>query len=149
MDRPFVAENARERERMRFLVERLTDEDLRLPLGVDWTIAIALAHLAFWDQRSLFLLKKWKNSGVVEPTTIDIDVTNDSLLSTWRALAPRAAAKLAVSSAGAIDRELDEASSELITKIEGLGEKFRLYRSIHRKQHLDEIEEVLRNEANT
>ena len=149
MDRPFVAENARERERMRFLVERLTDEDLRLPLGVDWTIAIALAHLAFWDQRSLFLLKKWKNSGVVELTTIDIDVTNDSLLSTWRALSPRAAANLAVSSAGAIDPELDCTSPDLIAKIEGLGEKFRLYRSIHRKQHLDEMEEVLRNKADT
>ena len=149
MDRPFVAENARERERMSSLVGRLTDEDLSLPLGVDWTIAIALAHLAFWDQRSLFLLKKWKNIGIVEATTIDIDVTNDSLLSTWRALSPRVAAKLAVSSAEAIDRELEETSSDLIAKIEGLGEKFRLYRSIHRKQHLDEIEEVLGNKANT
>ncbi len=78
-------------------------------------------------------MRKWKKSGVVEPSPIDIDVTNDSLLSIWLAIPPRAAANLAVSSAKEIDRELEEASSDLITKIESLGEKFRLYRSIHRK----------------
>jgi hypothetical protein len=142
MERPFVAENAKERERLRSLVERLTDKELSLPLGDDWTIAVTLAHLSFWDQRILFLMRKWKKSGV-EPSSIDIDVTNDSLLSLWLALPPRKAANLAISSAKAIDRELEEASSDFITEIEGLGEKFRLYRSIHRKLHLDQIEEVL------
>jgi len=143
MDRPFVAENAKERERLISLVTRLTDEELRLPLGNGWTIAVALAHLAFWDQRSLFLMRKWKKSGV-ELSPIDIDLTNDSLLSLWLALPPRAAADLAVSSAEAIDRELQEAASDLISAIEGLGEKFRLYRSSHRKMHLDQIDERLR-----
>jgi hypothetical protein len=61
----------------------------------------------------------------------------------WLALPPRAAANLAVSSAEEIDRELEEAPSDLITKIESLGENFRLYRSIHRKLHLDEVVEHL------
>ena len=142
MERPFVAENAKERERLRSLVERLTDKELSLPLGDDWTIAVTLAHLSFWDQRILFLMRKWKKSGV-EPSSIDIDVTNDSLLSLWLALPPRKAANLAISSAEATDRELEEASSDFINEIEGLGEKFRLYSSIHRKLHLDEIEELL------
>ena len=149
MDRPFVSENAKERERLSSLVERLTDEELCLSLKANWTIAVALAHLSFWDQRSLFLLRKWKKTGVVEPTIIDIDVTNDSLLSTWLALPPRAAANLAFSSAEEIDRELEEASPDLITKIESLGEKFRLDRSIHRKLHLDEIEEILSKKDKT
>jgi len=149
MDRPFVAENTKERERLISLVGNLTDEELSLPLGDDWTIAVALGHLSFWDQRSLFLMRKWKKSGVVEPSPIDIDVTNDSLLSIWLAIPPREAANLAVSSAEEIDRELEEASSDLITKIESLGEKFRLYRSIHRKLHLDEIEDILSNMAKT
>ena len=143
MDRSFVTENAQERERLLFLVARLTDEELSLPLGNGWTIAVALAHLAFWDLRSLFLMRKWKKSGV-ELSPIDIDLTNDSLLSLWLALPPRTAANLAVSSAEAIDRELEEASSDLITAIENLGEKFRLYRSMHRKLHLDRIDEILR-----
>ena len=146
MDQSFIAENTKERKRLRSLVERLTDEELKLPLGNDWTIAVALAHLSFWDQRSLLLMQKWKESGV-EPSPIDIDITNDSLLSLWLAIPPRSAANLAISSAKAIDCELEEASLDLITEIESLGEKFRLYRSIHRKLHLDEIEEILSNEA--
>jgi hypothetical protein len=146
MDRPFVAENAKARERLGSLVVRITDEELNLPLGNGWTIAVALAHLAFWDQRSLVLMRKWKQSGV-ELSPIDIDVTNDSLLPLWRAIPPRATADLAVSSAEAIDRELEEASSDLIDAIESLGEKFRLYRSIHRRLHLDEIEEALAKAA--
>ena len=94
-------------------------------------------------------MRKWKKSGVVEPSTIDIDVTNDSLLSTWLAIPPRVAANLAVASAEEIDRELEEASSDLITKIESLGEKFRLYRSIHRKLHIDQIIELLNKKSST
>jgi hypothetical protein len=142
MDRPFVSENDQARERLISLAKRLTDEELKLVLGNGWTIAVAMAHLAFWDQRSLFLMRKWKKSGV-ELSPIDIDLTNDSLLSLWLALPPRAAAELAVASAEAIDRELEAATPEMIAAIESLGEKFRLYRSIHRKLHLDEIEELL------
>ena len=142
MDRQFIEENAKERERLRSLVERLSDEQLSIPLEDGWTIAVALAHLAFWDQRSLALMRKWKSTGVT-PSPIDIDVTNDSLLPLWLALPPRSAAKLAVTSAEAIDREIEEAPSELISEIQKLGDKFRLHRSVHRKMHLDRIEEFL------
>jgi hypothetical protein len=94
-------------------------------------------------------MRKWKKSGVVELSPIDIDVTNDSLLSLWLAIPPRAAANLAISSAEEIDRELEEASSDLITKIESLGEKSRLYRSVHRKLHVDQIEELLNKRGST
>jgi len=141
MERVFVSENAREQERLKSLVSRLTDAQLSLPLDDTWTIAVALAHLAFWDQRCLALMRKWKAKGV-SPSPIDIDVTNDCLLPLWQALPPRAAAKLAVSSAEAVDRAIKEAPSDLISAIEGLGERFRLYRSEHRKLHLDEIEKA-------
>ena len=144
MDRPFVTENAQQRDRLRLLVERLTDAELSLPMQSGWSIAIALAHLAYWDQRSLMLMRKWQREGV-ELSPIDIDVTNDSLLPLLLAIPPRSAAQLAVSAAEAIDRELENASSELISAIEDLGENFRLYRSIHRKLHLDEIENILEN----
>ena len=142
MDRPFVEENAKERERLCSIVERLSDEQLCISMENGWTIAVALAHLAFWDQRSLILMQKWKSTGIA-PSPIDIDVINDSLLPLWLALPPRSAAKLAVSSAESIDRELEEAPSELISEIQKLGDKFRLYRSVHRKLHLDEIENLL------
>jgi len=143
MDKPFVAENARELKRLRSLVERLSDDELSLPLGSDWTVSVALAHLAFWDQRSLVLIRKWKLNGV-DPSPIDIDITNDSLLPTWLALQPRVCANLAVSAAEAIDSELEISSLDFISEVESTGDKVRLYRSIHRKTHLDQIEESLK-----
>ncbi|MBT8369987.1 MAG: hypothetical protein KJO34_03425 [Deltaproteobacteria bacterium] len=59
------------------------------------------------------------------------------------AKSPREAANLTISTAKAIDRELEETSSDFITEIEGLREKFMLYRSIHRELLLDEIENLL------
>jgi hypothetical protein len=146
MDRPFVAENAQQRERLRSLVRRLTDKELSLPMENGWTIAVALAHLAFWDQRSLVLMRRWKTTEVA-PSPIDVDVTNDALLPLWLALPPRAAASLAVSAAEGIDRELEKASPELISAIENLGDRFRLYRSEHRKLHLDHIEQFLKKKG--
>ncbi len=143
MDRAFVAENAKELERLRRLVNWISDEELRLPLWEGWTIAIALAHLSFWDQRALVLLKKWKTNGVT-PSPIDDDVTNDSILPLCSAISPRVAANLAVVAAEAIDFELEKASEDLIREIWKLNERFRLYRCDHRKLHLDQIESLIR-----
>jgi hypothetical protein len=143
MKRVYVEENLRERTRLRALVERLTDEQLSTPLGNDWTIAIAFAHLAFWDQRSLTLIRKWKQTGVVEPSPIDIDVTNDTLLSLWRRLPPDKAADLALECAEAVDQELEATSDDMIAHIIRVDDKSRVHRSVHRKMHLDQIEDLL------
>lgn len=148
MDKPFVVENGHERERLIALVECVTDKELRLPLEAGWTIAAAFAHLAFWDQWSLMRLRRWKQSGVVA-SSVDLDAVNDTFLPFSLALEPRVAAKMAVSAAKAVDRELEEISDELICAIERLGDRFRLYRAIHRKLHLDEIEAVLRSKRGT
>ena len=144
MKQSYIEENARERERLRFLVESLSDEQLLTPLDAEWTIAVALAHLAFWDQRSLILIRKWKKNGVIEPSPIDIEVINDALLSLWLLLPSREAANLAVSCAESIDRELEETAIDFVKKIKDIEGKSRVYRSIHRKMHLDQIEERLR-----
>jgi hypothetical protein len=142
MDRAFIVENQRERDRLRRLVDRISDQELSLPMSEGWTIAAALAHLAFWDQRALVLIKKWKIGGVTS-SAIDDDVTNDSILPLCLAIPPRVAARLAVTAAEAIDCELEKADENLISDIWQLGERFRLYRSDHRKLHLDQIEGLL------
>jgi len=143
MDRPFIVENRKERDRLRRLVDRISDQELSLPMWEGWTIAAALAHLAFWDQRALVLIKKWKISGVASPP-IDDDVTNDSILPLCLAIPPGIAARLAITGAEAIDLELEKADEQLISDIWQLGERFRLYRSDHRKLHLDQIEELVK-----
>ncbi|MFZ7128589.1 MAG: DinB family protein [Desulfobacterales bacterium] len=143
MDRPFVEENARERKRMKKMMEELTDSQLGLRMEDGWTVGVTFAHLAFWDRRSLLLLRKWKSGGHVEMAPIDIDIVNEALLPTWQSLPPQAAVSLAVSAAQEIDRELEDYPAELVSDIEAAGDRNRLYRSVHRKYHLDRIEEHL------
>jgi hypothetical protein len=142
MDRSFVRENSTERARLRNLIASITDGQLLLRLPNGWPIYVALAHLAFWDQRSTVLMKKWSKESV-SPSSIEIDVINDTLLPFFLAIPPRRAADLALSSAEAIDSELEQAPGELIAGIAALGERFRLFRSDHRKLHLDKIDSVL------
>lgn len=142
MDRPFVQENASERVRLRNLVLSITDQQLRLALPNGWPIYVALAHLAFWDNRSTVLMKKWSKDGIT-PSPIDMHIINDTLVPFFMAMLPRQAADLALSSAESIDSQLERASDELISGLTALGDRFRLYRSDHRKMHLDQIEAVL------
>jgi len=138
----YVAENARERERLKVLAGRLTDAQMEFTLANGWTIAEAFAHLAFWDQYSLAVIHRWKTRGV-EPVPVDFQVVNESLLPLCRALPPRAAADLAVQAAEAIDREIESLSSDLVSEILAHDQRFRLYRSDHRRRHLDAIEKSI------
>ena len=143
MERTFIIENARERARLVKLVNRLTDDELSQVCYTEgWTIAVVLAHLAFWDQRRIVMLRKWKQKGVT-PSPSDDDVLNDSLLPFLLAISHRQAPNLAVSTAEALDRELEALSPDLINTIEKLGDRHALNRGIHRKMHLDEIEAFL------
>src|SRR5271157_1644229 len=116
MERTYITENKRERERLRKLVNGMTDEELTLILYKEgWTIAVALAHLAFWDQRRLVTLRKWEKQGV-SPTSIDDnlgDIINDSLVPFFLEIPPRKTADMAISTAEKIDRAMEKLSPEM------------------------------------
>jgi hypothetical protein len=144
MKQQYVIENTKERERLRKLVNEITDEELNLVIYKEgWTIAVALAHLAFWDERRRVMLRIWKQKGVAPSPYIE-DIVNDTLIPLLLAIPPRKAAELAVLTADVLDKELEELSSEMITAIEALKEPFALNRGIHRKMHSDEIESFLK-----
>lgn len=149
MERQYVIENTRERERLRKLVNEITDDELSLVIYKEgWTVAVALAHLAFWDNYALALLKRWKRDGV-SPAQYEWDNINDALLPLVLKIPPRIIAQLAVSSANATDREAEQSTPEFIKAVETLNEPYRLNRSIHRKLHLDEIEALLESKRKT
>ena len=148
MDKPWVKENNRERERLRQLVENISDNELKLVIYKEgWTIAVALAHLAFWDERRRVMLKIWKQKGVAQSPYVE-DIVNDALIPLTLAVPPRKAAELAVTTAKALDKELEELSPEMITAIKALKESNALNRGAHRKMHLDEIEALLKAKRN-
>jgi hypothetical protein len=137
-----VRENTSEREHLVNLITKLTDEQLSHPMAAGWTVSSVLAHLSFWDQRAIILINKWKKGGI-GPSPIDTDVVNEATRLLCLAIAPRTAAELAISSATALDREIENLSQDLVEGIKTIGSSVHLDRAEHRKMHLGEIEKVL------
>lgn len=147
---PFIDENTASRHRLASLVRHLSDGDLGLPTSNGWTVAAMLAHLAFWDGRVLALLRRWKEEGV-DSSPIDADAVNGALKPLCHALEPRTAVELCLSSASAVDAELETLTADLVARIQQELEanpfQFRFNRGLHRKAHLDDIEASLRSSA--
>jgi hypothetical protein len=145
-EQSYISENAAERERLRALVNRLSDQQLGQPLEAGWTVSAVLAHLAFWDQRALILIEKWKKEGV-GPSPMDTDVVNEATRGLCLAIPPRTAANIAFSTALALDQTIDGLSPEMVKEIETIGTTARLDRARHRRLHLDQIKTALGIEA--
>jgi hypothetical protein len=146
MDRPFVAENNVERARLKALVDRLSDDQLRRPMDAGWTVAGVLAHMAFWDARAVYLMNRWE--GGIVPSKADwepaeVDWINDSAKLLCLALAPRTAAQLALRMAEETDRRVEALSDEILGQIAAAGQPLNLARADHRKEHLDDIERYI------
>lgn len=142
MDQSYAVENARERQRLQALIASLSDEDLKRPLPNGWSVAIALAHLAFWDGQRLAVLKQWERAGV-QAAPADADTINAGVHLLAADIPPRRAAQLAIEAAEAIDQALEHMSAELLTAIEAEGQSRILRRSVHRRAHLDQIDAAL------
>ena len=137
----YVARNDAERERLRALVERLSDDDLRRSIGHDWTVAAALAHLAYWDRRGVGVIEDWERDGS-QPGPVDADALNAAELPRWLATPPREAASEALAAAETIDRKVAGLAPDLTASILAVRAR-TLDRSLHRREHLAEIERAL------
>ena len=116
LDRSFLERNRASTNRIRALAGRLTDEEMQHPVGEHWTVAIALAHLAFWDRRVIYVLDNTERDGKLFIPEIDIFV-NDLSLPLWAAIPPRAAARIAIESAQALDIRLEGFPPALLEEI--------------------------------
>ncbi len=142
----FVQENEESRRKLERLVRGLSDQDLALRTSYDWTVSALLAHLAFWDQRMVVILARWKEKGL-DPSLIDSDVVNGALKPICHALQPRAAAELCLACAQEVDSELAALTPDLVEQIEdhleATSTQFRMNRALHRNGHLQDIELLL------
>jgi hypothetical protein len=140
-----IQNNRKERERLSALAHG-SKEDLarRLPNG--WTVAVTLAHLAFWDLRQAFLLKRWLEQGVKPssiPNPLDVEAINGSLSVLSEALPPKAAAELVMEAAEAIDLKVEKLAPEQAEELVKMGLERLLHRALHRRSHLDKIDKAL------
>ena len=141
MDRSFVERNRASRERIRDLAARLSDDQLQHRVGEHWTVAITLAHLAFWDRRVMYVLDMTEREGKLFVPEIDIFV-NDLSLPLWAAIPPRQAARLAVEAAEEVDRRLETFPPSLLEQIYTYNQRW-VVRALHRGEHLDEADAAL------
>jgi 7-keto-8-aminopelargonate synthetase-like enzyme len=141
-----IKDNASENDHLRKLVKRLSDEALRTPLAAGWTVSAVLAHLAFWDQRAITLIEKWKKEGI-SASPIDVDVVNEATRRLCLAIEPRKAAQLAITLANEIDQVIMDLNPEMVEAILTKGIPVKLNRADHRRTHLGEIEKALQEKG--
>ncbi|MBX3036794.1 MAG: maleylpyruvate isomerase N-terminal domain-containing protein [Anaerolineales bacterium] len=135
--------NRESTERIKKLAASLTDEQMQTKVGEHWTVAIALVHLAFWDRRVLATLEetaKNKKLSVIEVET----VVNDLSLPIWETVPAKDAVKLAIETAEKLDNQLENFPKDLLEKMYHHNKRL-VVRALHRNEHLDEVEEALKN----
>ncbi len=141
IDRSFVERNRVATNRIREMA-RLSEVEMRTPVGEHWTVAIVLAHLAFWDRRVLDILDRSERDGKLSVQQIEIAV-NDISLPLWAAIPPGEAARIAVETAEALDRRLEAFPPALLEELYQVNQRW-VDRSIHRGMHLDEAAAALK-----
>jgi 7-keto-8-aminopelargonate synthetase-like enzyme len=136
-----VARNQEQLERLRRLVARLGDDDLRRELPDGWTVADALAHLAFYDRRAQILLERFAREGVFA-SPYDYETINAALPHLTRRIPPREVVAEVLAAAEAADRAAADTPGTLVDEIRRLNQ-VKLERAEHRRSHLDDIESLL------
>jgi hypothetical protein len=145
-DRTYVDQNARELERLRALVERVDEDELRTPANDHWTVAAVLGHIAFWDARVLALAEKLECGQPFSPSDAepeDVDWINDASRPLIHAIPPLEVARLALRIAEETDARV---ASLPVDRLWPRDPDSPLYpvRASHRGEHLDDVEAALR-----
>ena len=157
MDRSFLARNDDSWERLRAVVGALTEEALRLVVHDEWTVAATLAHLAFADRQVHGWIEDWEREGIATAAALrawDRDAQahlrgqNGARLAGWLAVDPRRASREVLDATETLDGRIARLSPQLMalilgTSLFGRRRPWVLDRSIHRDEHLDEIERAL------
>jgi hypothetical protein len=143
MDRAFVELNRASTRRIRNLAARLSDEEMQHRVGEHWTVAIALAHLAWWDRRIMYVLDMTERDGKLFIPEIDIFV-NDLSLPLWAAIPPREAARIAIETSETLDKRLEAYPRALLEEIYNYNKRW-VIRALHRGEHLDEVDAALKS----
>lgn len=140
----FAESNRAQTARLEALVARLDERALATTLLNGWSVAVALAHVAFWDRQRLMLMRAWA-AGIDCTGAYAGDVFNDAMQPLLEAIPAARAAALAVAAAREVDALLLELPDAVIEAALARPDRPNLDRGSHREHHLDQIEAALRN----
>ena len=142
LDPSYKELNRASTERIKNLAASLTDEEMQTRVGKHWTVSIALAHLAWWDRRVMYVLDMTAKDGKLFIPEIDVFV-NDLSLPLWAAIPPREAARIAIETAEYLDQQLEGYPPLLLEEIYNYNKRW-VIRALHRNEHLDEVDAALK-----
>lgn len=135
-----IERNAASANTLAALTARLTADDLRRSLGGGWTVASALAHLAFWDRRQDAALRHYSATG--ERLGED-DAVNEALDPLLAHVDPAAAATLALDAARAVDATVAALRPDARAALLATDDAYQVQRWAHREEHITQIEAAL------
>ena len=144
MDTSYRSRNREQTGRLKAM-RQWSDETLAHRVGEHWTVGVALAHIAYWDSRTLAVLELSARHGLPRAwwTPVEAGAVNDARLPTWLALPPREALRQAIQTAEVLDRVIDELPAEIREAV--MIERARSFdRYRHRGEHLDEVERAVK-----
>ena len=132
--------NAQSTERLRALVARLSADDLKRSLGGRWTVAFALAHLAFWDARQVAALQRYARGDGFPSEDYATNATLEAIAHTFD---PSTIGQAAVNAAQQLDETVDSLTPEQLDDLREAGLSYATERAPHRDEHLQQIETAL------
>ena len=144
-DRAYVDQNTRERERLRALVERLDEDQLRAPVNEHWTVAAVFGHIAFWDARVVALADKMERGEPFLPSDTepeDVDWINDASRPLIHAIPPLEVAQLSLRIAEETDARVATLPPDRLWPRDPDSPLYAV-RASHRGEHLDDVEAAL------
>ena len=142
LDPNYTQLNRASTERIKQLAASLSDEEMQTRVGEHWTVSIALAHLAWWDRRVMYVLDMTVKNGKLFVPEIDI-IFNDLSLPLWAAIPPREAARIAIESSADLDARLEAFPQDLLEEIYNYNKRW-VVRALHRNEHLNEVDAALK-----
>lgn len=143
IDEGHISANSAERKRLYALTGEVRDMGAAgihtSPLGN------LLVHLAYWDFYYLALLEDWDSARIGESD--DVDAVNQAVQHLAGSIPLDAAIQLVRHAADAVDGKVEGISATLSHEIESSGHTRAPWRSLHRREHLDELQELLHASA--
>ena len=137
---PALLRNAAATAQLRALVARLDAADIGRSVGGDWTVGLALAHLAFWDVRQDVALQRF---GAGDEFPSEDVTTNATLVAMAPLFRSKAVGEIAVSAAERLDATLQGLTAEQRDSLREAGLGYAIDRWQHREEHLAQIDAVL------
>lgn len=145
-DRSFQCANDKSRARLARLIATLTPARVGVDAGGGWTVASALAHMAFWDR---WQAARWRETlsgegmAPTQDTRASETLANIALESLLAGIAPADLPAMALASAEEVDGLIASAPDVTVEAIEGGVTDYLLHRHRHRNEHIDQMERAL------